>query len=157
MLDHDIRHLPVLSASDEVLGVVTDVDLLAAQARTPFVLRRAIADAGTPRSCATRRPASSPTVVALHHGGLAPGQISAIISVVVETLVRRMVELAAEAAGRPRPSSRGSRSAVRRGARPFPPRMSTPGWSGRTAEARRRRRTCTPSQNRCTICSSRPA
>ena len=47
MLGHGIRHLPVLSATDEVLGVVTDRDLLAAQARTPFVLRRAIADAGS--------------------------------------------------------------------------------------------------------------
>ena len=67
MLDHGIRHVPVISASDEVLGVVTDLDLL----------------------------------VALHRGGLGAGQVSAVISVVVEALVRRMVELAEETAGPP--------------------------------------------------------
>jgi CBS domain-containing protein len=101
MLDHGIRHLPVLSATDEVLGVVTDLDLLAAQARTPFVLRRAIADAKNDEELREAAARLDPTVIALHHGGVGPGQISAIISVVVETLVRRMVELAVEVAGPP--------------------------------------------------------
>ncbi|MDP9189739.1 MAG: CBS domain-containing protein, partial [Actinomycetota bacterium] len=45
MLDNDVRHLPVLSGRSDVLGVLTDVDLIAAEAHTPFVLRRSIADA----------------------------------------------------------------------------------------------------------------
>jgi CBS domain-containing protein len=101
MLDHGIRHLPVVSATDEVLGVVTDVDLLALEARTPFVLRRAIADAATPEELREAAARIDPTVIDLYHGGLAPAQISAIISVVIETLIRRTVELAVEAAGPP--------------------------------------------------------
>jgi CBS domain-containing protein len=101
MLDHGIRHLPVLSPTDEVLGVVTDLDLLAAQARTPFVLRRAISDATNAEELRDTAAGLDPTVVALYRGGLAPVQISAVISVVVETLIRRMVELAVEAAGPP--------------------------------------------------------
>jgi CBS domain-containing protein len=101
MLDHGIRHLPVLSATDEVLGVVTDLDLLAAQARTPFVLRRAISDATSREELGDAAARLDSTVVALYQGGLAPTQISAVISVVVETLIRRMVELAVEAAGPP--------------------------------------------------------
>jgi CBS domain-containing protein len=101
MLEHGIRHLPVLSATDEVLGVVTDLDLLAAQARTPFVLRRAISHATNPEQLRDAAARLDPTVLALHQGGLAPVQISAIISVVVEALIRRMVELAVEAAGPP--------------------------------------------------------
>jgi CBS domain-containing protein len=101
MLNHGIRHLPVLSANDEVLGVVTDIDLLAAQTRTPFVLRRAITDAGNAEELRDVAARLNPTAIALHHGGLAPGQISAIISVVVDALMRRMVELAVEAAGAP--------------------------------------------------------
>ena len=99
MLDHGIRHLPVVSASDEVLGVVTDIDLLAAQARTPFVLRREISDAANVEELGHAAARLNPTVVDLYRGGLAPLQISAIISVVTETLMRRMVELAVEAAG----------------------------------------------------------
>jgi CBS domain-containing protein len=101
MLDRGIRHVPVLSATNEVLGIVTDLDLLAAQAWTPFVLRRAIGDAGNTEELRQAAARLNSTVIALHHGGLAPGQISAIISVVVETLVRRTVELVGEAAGPP--------------------------------------------------------
>jgi CBS domain-containing protein len=99
MLDHGIRHLPVLSATDELLGVVTDLDLLAAQARTPFALRRTISDAANAEQLRDAAALLNPTVVDLHSGGLATEQISAIFSVVVETLIRRMVELAVEAAG----------------------------------------------------------
>ncbi len=101
MLDHGIRHVPVLSAREEVLGVVTDIDLLAAQARRSFVLRRAIAEAGSAEELRDVGARLMPTVVALHQGGLAAGQLGAIISVVVEALVRRMVQLVEQAAGPP--------------------------------------------------------
>ena len=45
MIDRGIRHVPVVSSSGELLGVATDIDLLAAETRTPIMLRRAIADA----------------------------------------------------------------------------------------------------------------
>jgi CBS domain-containing protein len=101
MLRNGIRHLPVLSATDEVLGVITDRDLLAVHARTPFVLRRAIADAGNAQELGEAAARLNPTVIALHQGGLAAGQISAIISVVVESLIGRMIELAVDTAGPP--------------------------------------------------------
>jgi CBS domain-containing protein len=96
MIDHNIRHVPVVSDADEVLGVVTDLDLLAAQARTPFVLRREIATAESVEELHGVTARFGPAVVSLHSGGLAAGQISAIISVIVETLLRRVVELVSE-------------------------------------------------------------
>jgi len=42
MLERGIHHVPVLSAAGQVLGVVDDDDLIAAEARKPFLLRRAI-------------------------------------------------------------------------------------------------------------------
>ena len=99
MLDHGIRHLPVLSETDELLGVVTDLDLLAAQARTPFALRRAISDAANAEELRDAAAVLNPTVVDLYAGGLVTEQISAIFSVVVEALIRRMVELAIGAPG----------------------------------------------------------
>jgi CBS domain-containing protein len=101
MLGHGIRHVPVLSASEEVLGVVTDLDLLAAHATRSFALRRAIADAASPGELRDVGARLMPTVVALHHGGLAADQLGAIISVVVEALVSRMFDLFAETAGPP--------------------------------------------------------
>ncbi len=101
MLGHGIRHVPVLSAGNEVVGVVTDRDLLAAHGRSSFALRRAIADAASPGELRDVGARLMPTVVALHQGGLAAEQLGAIISVVVEALVRRMFELFAETAGPP--------------------------------------------------------
>jgi len=99
MLDHGIRHLPVISPRGEVLGVVSDLDLLASETRTPFVLRRAIADARNLdelRSAAQRLTA---TVIALHASDLPSGQISAVISVVVDALIRRTIELVTASRG----------------------------------------------------------
>ena len=59
MLDHDIRHVPVFSPRSEVLGVIVAIDLVAAETRSPFVLRRAIAKARNKRELPTRRPRST--------------------------------------------------------------------------------------------------
>jgi CBS domain-containing protein len=93
MVDRGVRHLPVLAERGEIVGVVTDVDLLAAEARTPLVVRRAIdaaRDVDELRRAAQRLP---PAVVALHDAQLGAGQISAIMAAVVDATVRRSVEL----------------------------------------------------------------
>src|SRR5262249_34520381 len=46
MLDHGLHHLPVLDARGAVVGVISDTDLVAAGARTPFELRSTIMRAG---------------------------------------------------------------------------------------------------------------
>jgi len=93
MLDHGIRHLPVISARGEVLGVISDIDLLAAETRTPFVLRRAIADAEDVEELRRAARRLNPTLIGLHEFELPPAQISAVISVVADALVRRTIEL----------------------------------------------------------------
>ncbi len=99
MLDHGIHHVPVVSSRSAVIGVVRDIDLLAAQTRTPFMLRRAIADASNGEELSKVVGELNRTVVALHHAGLAHRQISAIISVVSDALIRRMIEIAVEEMG----------------------------------------------------------
>ena len=101
MIEHGIRHLPVLAATGEVVGVLTDIDLLAAESRAPFLLRRTIANA---RGAPELREAAlqlNPAVVGLHEGGLAPTHNSAVISIICEALMRRMIELTLEAKGPP--------------------------------------------------------
>src|SRR6516225_7043266 len=53
MLERGVHHVPVLSAAGAVLGVVDDVDLMEAEARKPFLLRRAIDLAASPADLAT--------------------------------------------------------------------------------------------------------
>src|SRR5262249_28728345 len=79
MIDHDIRHVPVQSPSGEVLGVIVGIDLVAAEGRTPFVLRRAIADAKTKDELREAAGRLRETVVALHGARMDAGQVSQVI------------------------------------------------------------------------------
>ncbi len=58
MLDHDIRHVPVFSSPSDVMGVIVAIDLVAAEASSPFVLRREIARARNKDELRRGRPAS---------------------------------------------------------------------------------------------------
>jgi CBS domain-containing protein len=94
MLDRGIRHLPVVSATGRVLGVVEDADLAAAEARTPFHLRAAIARAPTVEALTQAMGELRPTIVALHRARADPLRIAAVHSVVVDALTRRLIDLA---------------------------------------------------------------
>jgi CBS domain-containing protein len=101
MLDHDIRHVPVFASRSEVLGVIVGIDLIAAEASSPFVLRRAIARARNKGDLAQVAAKLQSTVVALHRAELSPFHISDVISAVTDALTRRMIDLAIESEGPP--------------------------------------------------------
>jgi CBS domain-containing protein len=99
MLDNDVRHVGVLSPRGELLGVLGGIDLVAAEARTPFALRREIAQARDKEELSEAAQRLRSTVVALHTTKLPPQQICRIISVVADALIRRMIELAIDSKG----------------------------------------------------------
>jgi CBS domain-containing protein len=101
MLDRGVHHVPVLSAAGEVLGVVDDGDLVAAEARKPFLLRRAIDLAADAADLASASAGLSPMIIALHDARVAAEHIAGIRSVVMDALIRRLVELAVTDAGNP--------------------------------------------------------
>jgi CBS domain-containing protein len=101
MLDHDIRHVPVFSPNSEVLGVIAGIDLVAAETRAPFVLRRMIGEAQNRDELRRAAGRMRSTVIALHRSGLAVTQVSEVISAVADALIRRMIELAIESQGPP--------------------------------------------------------
>ena len=101
MLDRDIRHVPVVWPHGEVLGVLSDRDLLAAETRAPFALRRGIDHAadldGLRRAAGQLRPA----VIALHDAEHPPVQIASIIAVVTDALTRRLMGFVVDDLGDP--------------------------------------------------------
>ncbi|HSD24933.1 MAG TPA: putative nucleotidyltransferase substrate binding domain-containing protein [Solirubrobacterales bacterium] len=101
MLDHDIRHVPVFWGRGNLLGVIVAVELVAAETRSPFVLRRAIAKANSKEELREVASRLRSTVVTLHRAELAPFHVSDVISAVSDALIRRMIELAIESAGPP--------------------------------------------------------
>jgi CBS domain-containing protein len=101
MLDRDLRHYPVVSATGEVLGVVDDMDLVAIETHSSFHLRQAIARATTTDDVIAAAKGLPQLVITLHDAHVAAADIAAIETVVVDALTRRLLELAV--AGRPEP------------------------------------------------------
>jgi CBS domain-containing protein len=101
MLERNVHHVPVLSAAGQVLGVVDDGDLMSAQGRQPFLLRRAIALSASPAELADAAAGLGPVIVALCDARVAAEQVAAVRSVVLDALTRRLAELAVGAAGEP--------------------------------------------------------
>jgi CBS domain-containing protein len=101
MLDHDIRHVPVFSPRSQVIGVIVAIDLVAAETRSPFVLRRAIAKSRNKRELSEAASRLNSTVITLFRAGLAPTQVSEATSAVADALIARMIELGIESQGPP--------------------------------------------------------
>jgi len=101
MLERDVHHVPVLSAAGQILGVVDGDDLVAAEARKPFLLRRAIDLATGPEDLAAVSAGLDPMTIALHDARVAAEHVAAIRSVVLDALTRRLIELAVAGAGDP--------------------------------------------------------
>ena len=94
MLDRGIRHLPIVGSRGEIAGVLRDVDLLAVQARTSFVIRTAIAEAIDVHELRRAARQLDDAVIALHDARMNEAQISSVISVIADALIRRLVDLA---------------------------------------------------------------
>jgi CBS domain-containing protein len=101
MLERSVHHVPVLSAAGQVLGVVDGGDLIAAEARGPFLLRRAIDLATSPADLAAASAGLNPMIIALHDARVAAEQVAAIRCVVLDALTRRLIELAVAETGEP--------------------------------------------------------
>jgi CBS domain-containing protein len=94
MLDRGLRHLPVVSAAGELLGMIEDMDLVAARTRSWFYLRRRIAAAASPHELAGVAREVGPMVVSLHEAQVAAANVMAVYALCVDALTRRMLELA---------------------------------------------------------------
>ncbi len=95
MLDRGVRHVPVLGPTGEVMGVLADVDVVAATTRSSFGLRAAIARAGSVPELVAAAAGLAPTIVALHDARVSASDIAGIHSVVADALTRRLIELVA--------------------------------------------------------------
>jgi CBS domain-containing protein len=99
MLDRGFRHYPVVSATGTILGVIEEIDLVAAQTRSSFYLRRRIARAQTVEELIEAAHELRPTVIAMHDARVAASNVAAVYSVVVDALTRRLLELSVVESG----------------------------------------------------------
>jgi CBS domain-containing protein len=101
MLDHGIRHLPVLDPGGRLVGVLDDVDLMASERRAPFRLRAMVARGGNEAAVAAAAAELPATVIALHDAGLHAAAICRTIASIHDTVTRRLIEIAHDELGQP--------------------------------------------------------
>lgn len=99
MLDRGFRHFPVVSPTGKILGVIEDLDLVAAHAHSSFFLRQRIGSAQTVEELAGAARELVPTVIAMHDARVAATNIMAVYSIVVDALTRRLLEIEVRQAG----------------------------------------------------------
>ena len=101
MLERGIRHAPVISERGQLVGVVEDADLFAAQPRSWFSTRRSIARARSLPALtevAARLPA---LMLELHRSSVPALELPRVLSALVDALTSRALELVPAAAGAP--------------------------------------------------------
>jgi CBS domain-containing protein len=94
MLECGLRHMPVLTSRGEVVGVLEDADLLAASARQSFMLRRSIGMAANAADLQNVGQRVTGLASELFRNGTKALATSGILSVVIDSLVRKALELA---------------------------------------------------------------
>lgn len=94
MLDHGVRHLPVLDPGRRLIGVLDDVDLMASERRAPFRLRAEITRSPDAASVARAASELPDTVIALHDAELPAAAISRAIGSIHDSATRRLIDLA---------------------------------------------------------------
>lgn len=94
LLDCGLRHMPVVTARGDVLGVLEDADLLAASARRSFLLRRSIGLATDVEELRRVGCRVQGVAAELFRSGTKASATSAILSVVIDSLVRKALQLA---------------------------------------------------------------
>jgi CBS domain-containing protein len=100
MLEHDLHHLPVVWPQGDVLGVLTYPDLVALEAQGPFSVRRAIAAATDMDHLHQAAADLRSQAIALHDAGVPPIRIGSVMTIIVDTLTRRTIQLAVKELGR---------------------------------------------------------
>jgi CBS domain-containing protein len=101
MLDHGVRHLPVLEPRRRLIGVIDDVDLMASERRAPFHLRSLIARSNDSAGVAQAATELPRTVIALYDADVPAPVISRMIASIHDSIVRRLIEIAHEEVGPP--------------------------------------------------------
>jgi CBS domain-containing protein len=101
MLEHGVTHLPVVSATGALVGVISDTDLLSVERRTPFRLRSAIAQASSVEEAQQAAARLPDMVLALSDAKVSPAIISETMSVVVDTFTRRLLDIVIAEQGDP--------------------------------------------------------
>jgi CBS domain-containing protein len=93
LLERGIRHAPVVSDTGQLIGVIEDADLFAAQSRSWFGARRSISRAAAPEELATVAGRLPDVVADLHAARVRALEVVRVLSALVDAVTMRALEL----------------------------------------------------------------
>jgi CBS domain-containing protein len=93
MLERGIRHVPVISERGQLVGVLEDADLFAAQPRSWFGARRAIARARNLEALAEAAGRLPALMLELHASSVPALELARVLSALADALCARALEL----------------------------------------------------------------
>ncbi|WP_249012334.1 putative nucleotidyltransferase substrate binding domain-containing protein [Conexibacter sp. DBS9H8] len=97
LLERGLHHVPVLTRSGQVVGIVSDSDLSAPRERAWFRIRRLIDAAGDQSGLAAASKTIMPVLIDLHRAGVAALAIARVLSALTDALIVRALELSGAA------------------------------------------------------------
>jgi len=101
MYERGIHHVPVVGPDGDLIGMVTDTDLLGLEQRTPFIVKSELERAASIEGAvqvAARLPEMFVSLVQAH---VDPLDIAHAVAVTIDTLTTRLLELAIDQIGEP--------------------------------------------------------
>jgi CBS domain-containing protein len=101
MLDGGFHHFPVIGSGGDLLGVVTDTDLMDLGRHTPFALKSQIERAPDADAVARAGRELPLVVAALVASSADPVDIGRVVALTIDTLTRRLIDLAIHDLGEP--------------------------------------------------------
>jgi CBS domain-containing protein len=101
MLERGVHHVPVVGADGRVMGLVTDVDLMGLEQKTPFLLKVDIERAPGPTEVVEAGRRLPEAVATLVEANVDPIAVGHVVAVTVDTLTRRLLELGIRTQGEP--------------------------------------------------------
>ncbi len=93
MIEHGVHHLVVTDATGSACGVVRVVDLASAEVRDPLVVRAAVEAARSLPELAEACRLLRPTAVELYESGVPPTHVGALLTAVLDAVLRRLLHL----------------------------------------------------------------
>lgn len=99
MLESGVHHLPVVDSHGMVVAMLSDLDLLGLERRDSSRLRSQIQQANDVEQVATAGRTIPEAVAALVQGGVDAGHAGKVVSVLIDALTIRLLELGQEALG----------------------------------------------------------
>ena len=93
MLDAGTDHIVVVDGARHVLGVLSASDLAGLETRSPFALRHAILSARDEDELVAAAQRLRPLFLALLDAGIAPLDVGRVLSLQVDSLTARLIEL----------------------------------------------------------------